>query len=481
MLDVPNLFALLELVQQEGDAEKTIDLAISLYQLLQFAGKPRLLERVGQVRDDTSAAMGNVWNHAQFLATGTRIEQHLASGRLREALEGAQILIQRSTEAGEQAYPGADRDAAMAHLTLASVLKESGNSEQALPLLDEARLRFETIGDERMASVCVGELGECLDRLKRFDKAATAYEERIRRGEQLGDYRGVAVAKANLGTTRLNQGRLVEALAAYEEARQRFMPMDEPKSVSTLWHQTGMVYSSMGQAEAAEDAYRKSLGIDVRLGHVAGQARTLTQLGNLYNKVLDRIEESISFYRQAADKYSDIRDAASEAQARSGLAIALLRLGRTDEARKEIQHSIKCAESFGNATEPWKFWAIYSIIEMAAGNRAAAMETKRKGIAYYLDYRRDGGENHNPIGRLSLAVTQSLLANDAVTAASFLQQLAEGPNATGSLVSYVRALQAIVAGSRDRSIADDPDLDFGMAAEILFLIETLENHNLHGN
>ena len=36
------------------------------------------------------------------------------------------------------------------------------------------------------------------------------------------------------------------------------------------------------------------------------------------------------------------------------------------------------------------------------------------------------------------------------------------------------ALQAIVAGSRDRTLADAPDLHYTMAAEILFLIETLE-------
>jgi hypothetical protein len=33
-----------------------------------------------------------------------------------------------------------------------------------------------------------------------------------------------------------------------------------------------------------------------------------------------------------------------------------------------------------------------------------------------------------------------------------------------------------VAGSRDRNLADAADLNYGMAAEILLLIETLENH-----
>ena len=38
----------------------------------------------------------------------------------------------------------------------------------------------------------------------------------------------------------------------------------------------------------------------------------------------------------------------------------------------------------------------------------------------------------------------------------------------------IHALQAITAGSRDRSLADAPDLSPTMAAEVLLLIETLE-------
>jgi TIR domain len=37
-----------------------------------------------------------------------------------------------------------------------------------------------------------------------------------------------------------------------------------------------------------------------------------------------------------------------------------------------------------------------------------------------------------------------------------------------------QSLQAIVAGSRDRTLADAPDLEYSMSAEILFLLETLE-------
>jgi len=72
-------------------------------------------------------------------------------------------------------------------------------------------------------------------------------------------------------------------------------------------------------------------------------------------------------------------------------------------------------------------------------------------------------------------VAQALLADDPATATSGLQQLAARPDFAWQR-SFIQAIQAIVAGSRDRALADAPELNFMMAAEILFLIETLEKH-----
>jgi len=479
-LELPNLFALLDLVQAAGAAATTIDLTTWLYSLVQVLGKPRLLARLGQVRDAAAASLGEAWNHARFAATRTRIEQQLAGGRLREALDGAQALLRRVRAAGEQAYRDADYDLAYACWLRARVLQTAGGSEPALPLLDEARQRFEAVekrepgcGAARMASVCIAESAACLLYLGRLDEAAAAYEENIRRAEQLADDRQVAVGKGQLGTVRLQQRRYAEALAAYEEARQRFTQLDEPGTVAVIWHQTGMVYQAAGDPEAAEDAYRKSLAIEVRLGDVAGQALTLIQLGNLYKDVLDRQEEAAAFYRQAADKYVEIGNAAGEGRARNNLGDTLRKLRRLDEARREIRRAIECKAPFGHASEPWTSWAILAAIETDAGNAAAAAEAQRQAIAYYLAYRRDGGENHDAPGRISLAVTQALRAGKPAEAASLLRKEAARYEAAG-FGGFIRALQAIVAGSRDRALAAAPDLDYGMAAEILFLIETLE-------
>ncbi len=81
-------------------------------------------------------------------------------------------------------------------------------------------------------------------------------------------------------------------------------------------------------------------------------------------------------------------------------------------------------------------------------------------------------ENHSGSGRLCLEVTTHLLDGNTGDATSLLQQLAADPKAA-HLRNFV-SLQAIVAGSRDRSLASEPELHYTMAAEILLLIERLE-------
>ena len=103
---------------------------------------------------------------------------------------------------------------------------------------------------------------------------------------------------------------------------------------------------------------------------------------------------------------------------------------------KELRHALKLREQrgvaqFGHASEPWTSWAFLAAIETDAGNAAAAAKAKGKAIAWYLAYRRDGGENHDGPGRLSLAVTQALRSGKSAEVANLLQPRAADPEARG--------------------------------------------------
>jgi tetratricopeptide (TPR) repeat protein len=480
LLELANLFALLDRSQAVADPETTIDRATSLYSLLQVLGKPRLLERVARVREAAAAALGEGPSHARFLASRSRIQQQLAAGQLREASAGAQQLLQQAQAAGEAAYAGADYDLAWALFLLGRVLRKGGGAQQALPLLQEAGWRFEAfankrpdVGAEGMASTCLTEQGDCLRDLGRYDAAAAAYEEAIRRAEQRGNLRDVAVGKGQLATVRLQQQRYAEALEAYQEARDTFSRLNEPGTVAIVWHQIGMVHAEAGQPDAAEEAYNQSLAIQMRLGDQAGQASTLGQLGNLYNDVLERPEEAVAFYQRAVEIHGAIGDTLGEGRQWNNLADSLSKLQRLEEARQAIHRAIESKAQFGHAALPWNSWDILTAIETAAGNSAAATDARHQALAAFLAYRRDGGENQTGSGRLALSVRQALDSGGLAKVASSLQQLAADPQAA-SMLPFLMVLQAINAGSRDRTLAEDPGLGYREAAEVLLLIEALE-------
>jgi tetratricopeptide (TPR) repeat protein len=480
LLELPNLLALLDRSKSVADPETMIDRATSLYSLLRNLGKPQLLDRVARVREAAAAALGEDFSHARFQASRTRIEQQLAAGQLREALAGAQQLLQQAQAAGEEAYAEAEYDLAVAFFLLGRVLKRGGGALQAMPLLQEAGRRFEDIvhkrpgvGAEAMASACLTEQGDCLIDLGRYDAAAAAYEEAIRRGEQQRDLRNVAVGKGQLGTVRLQQKRYAEALEAHQQARDTFSRLNEPGTVAVAWHQIGMVHDEAGQPEAAEEAYNQSLAIKMRLGDQPGQAITLVQLGILYSAVLQRPEEAVAFYRRAAEIYGEIGDSAKEGATQNNLANTFCTIQRFEEARKAIRRAIDCKAPFGHAASPWTSWGTLTNIETAAGNSAAAADARNQAIATFLAYRRDGGENQSGSGRLALAIHQALASGNPAEAASLLQQLAADPDFSNQL-PFLTALQAITAGSRDRCLAEDPALDYDEAAEVLLLIEALE-------
>jgi tetratricopeptide (TPR) repeat protein len=224
-----------------------------------------------------------------------------------------------------------------------------------------------------------------------------------------------------------------------------------------------MVHQDARQYEAAERAYQQSLRINVQTGNRAGEALTLGQLGNLYATV-GRSEDAVRFYRQAADVFVDLRDPRNEGAVRNNAAIELIRLGQFDDARLELERAITCKKPFGHAAEPWKTFDNLRQLEQALGNDAAAAEARRRAMEAYLAYRRAGGFSQTPVGELF-----ALIASDPAAARDQLPAMRQLPG----LSTVLSALEAILAGSRDPALAEDPNLPYREAAELLLLIEAL--------
>ena len=192
---------------------------------------------------------------------------------------------------------------------------------------------------------------------------------------------------------------------------------------------------------------------------------------------MGRLEDAVRFYREAATIYADpeIGDLLREGRQHNNAADSLQKLGRLDEARREVERAIVCKQPFGHAAEPWTTFGILSEIERDAGRPEAAFEARRRAIEAYLAYRRDGGENQSGRGTAQLcdgllgAVKEGQLAEFGAA----LDQLDGESDKPAYLRPVLVALRAILAGNRDPALADDPALDYDDAAEILLLLERL--------
>jgi len=357
------------------------------------------------------------------------------------------------------------------------VVKNIGAAEAALQPLAEARRRFQALADagdtsaERMASVAIGESGSCLINLGRLDEATVAHEEAIRRAEKLGDKRGMAVKKGELGTVRILQRRYAEALNIYAETRDMFESLGEPSSVATAWHQIGIVHREARQFEQAERAYRQALAIKVQQKDLAGEANSLSELGILYDN-MGRLEGAVIFHRQAADINFKQQNPLTEGKSRSNLAITLIKLQRYDEARRELQRALECKQPYGHTAEPWKTWGILQDLEQATGNPQAAVQARRQAVQSYVAYRRAGGENQNPSAKLCAMVAQAIQQGQIAEAEQYLAEYLEA-DAEPWARALIPRLQAILHGARDPALAEDPELAYTDAVELVLLLEGL--------
>jgi RNA polymerase sigma factor (sigma-70 family) len=476
-LDFTNLLAFVEIERRGAGPGRALDPIDSLTTLVRPLGRRRVLGRLEAWREELSGGLAE-WSHARYLAESGRIEGLLDAGRAGEAARLAETVLSALEALPGGAFPELGYDRAVVRAYLGRCLQLSGASEPALAAIERARGDFEALargGDQdavRMASVALTEAADCLQDLGRYDEAAATYREAIQRDRARGAERDVAVGEFQLGAVLYRKGKLPEALTAYEMAREAFARLGEPRNVATAWNQIAMVSDEAREYDAAERAYEESLKIMVAERDRAGEAMTLGNIAILYAS-MGRLEDAVTVGRRSVEIDRDLGDARGEARNTNNLAEFLCRLGRFADAREAIGRAIELDSTLGLGAEPWKDWAILADIEETAGDFAARSAARAQARELYLAYRRQGGENLSGGGRLASQVRESLRAGAPEQAAMTLAALAADPEAPPALLALTRALECVLAGDRDPALAEDPELDYRDAVEVVLLLEEL--------
>lgn len=488
LLALPDWLAMLDAVERGAPPAEVVEVANLLIALLRPLRRPGLLAQLLLRRD---AAQGRSrppaasqaqsaplsppgpWDAARLGAERARIEGLLGGGRGAEALDAARGLLERVREAGAPAEAGVEL--ARACLLGARAARTLQRTAEGLPLLEEACARLDAApSDHRLAAACWAERAEGQRELGRLDEAAQAYRSFIQAAQAAGDLRQAAIGQGQLGNLCLQQERWAEALAALDAARRGFEQLGDARAVAAVCYQAGLVQLKAGRLAQADAAWREALERQTRLHDALGQALTLNQLGVLYDEHLGRAEDALGCFSQGAQCAGHAGNPAVLSLLRGNAADCLRRLGRLDAARSEAWAALKDALKVGSAAQPWARWALLGSIEQAAGDVGAAERARREAASAYLAWRRAGGEAGEGNGQLGAAVGQALRAGDRAQAEAVLQELAADPRLPAEDRVYVRMLQVIVSGSRDRTLADTPGLHYTAAAEVVLLLEELE-------
>lgn len=479
LLELPNLLALLTALPQLSDAEQTAVIAGCIEQLFADLRQPQALALAVNVRREAATNI-SVWGPIQFENKRLDIERFLQQSDFLTAHQQAEFLLEHALQAGSTAYQGADYDIALAYLLLGTALNRGGYAEAALDWLKHAQQSIQALvsyGNKstiRLESATLDEQGTCLRKIGRLEAASDIYQQAINLSEKVDDIRSIAITKDHLATVRLNQSKFKDALAICEEVRDIFSQLREPKALAGSWHLTGSVYREMEKFELAEKAFQNALNIN-SMDNAVGEADCLSGLGLLYT-LWGKLERAAVFYRHAADIYTQLGDKRYEATARNNLANSLIQLQRYEEARNECQRAIECKKAFGHSAEPWKTWSILHNLEKACNDSTAAHAAKQQAIHCYCAYRRDGGENMNENRQLYEAVLQATRENNCEKLQKDLSEiegLGDMRNMPGYLNHVIPKLIAILQGERNSALADDPELDYDDAAELLLLLEAL--------
>ncbi len=465
-----NLLAMLAQLEKQAEPEQIVNAAQRIESLFANLGRSQVVLFAQKTREKSAVKM-SAWNHAQFQHKDAAVNRFLEQGNLNAAYQLAKDTLEQCERAGKEAYPESAYDCAMVHFMLGRVLSTGGQPEKALPYLEESRQRFSNLtgtGSDaaaRMASKCLTEIGDCFLALGQYDAAAKQYEMNIETAEKLSDSRQVAVGKGQLATARMYQKDYTEALRLYAEAKDIFERYREPGHVAIAWHQIGRVHQEAKNYPAAEKAYQESLAIEVREKNKVGEASSLGQLGNFYQKI-GRLEDAVRMFERAVAIAVEMKDLQKEGTRRSNLADTLLKLHRSAEARIQLLRAIECKSQFGHAALPWTTWIILYDLEIAEGNLPAAAAARQKAMQAYAAYRKDGGESQGNQFNFIMATAQALQSGEEVKELSEYLQSTLEPGDPTHYVALINALLALLRGSRDSALADDPELDYRDAVDL---------------
>jgi len=185
-----------------------------------------------------------------------------------------------------------------------------------------------------------------------WDAAIESYRQALTLFRAVGDRLGEANTLQAIGDVHNFRKDMDAALDTYQQALTLFRAVGDRLGEANTLQAIGQVHNFRKDMDAALDTYQQALTLFRAVGSRLGEANVYRELGRIEMQ-RDQQEEGLGFFNQAAALHSAIGDGYSEAGDRFYRADALLALGRTAEARADLEFALHVFTALGLPYADW--------------------------------------------------------------------------------------------------------------------------------
>ncbi|WP_229075084.1 helix-turn-helix domain-containing protein [Actinoplanes sp. DH11] len=243
-------------------------------------------------------------------------------------------LQQRAAEAA--AALGETRHAERARLELAIALRNHGDYDAALTVLDDLPSDVDSLLERGTVRMLLGG----------YDQARADYQAALGLARAAGDEHDVANALLELGTLHYLLDHYDEAVALLSEARTHYERLGDEPGLASVLRNLGNTWYFMDRYAEAIDALERARDLGRELDLPLVEAQATTKLGSVL-RLMGRHEDALRRLDEARELTRRLADRSLEAEILIDTGAALRELGHIDESETAFAESIELYDQIG--------------------------------------------------------------------------------------------------------------------------------------
>jgi|GEM_PF-1511558 len=264
-------------------------------------------------------------------------------------------------------------------LLYGDVLRQWGELERAMPLLEKARLSFARVGDTAREGRALTLLAACFGLQGQLNAMQESIEQALAKVSS-ADPATMALARIVQGNGAILGGQPIEqAIGHFEESLRLSRLAGDRYGEARALHNLGVAHTKLGQFAEAMARYDEGIALSAFSGGIPHFWMTPINrcLLLLY---LGRADEAREDAQAVVEKTRHLRYAREEGDALAALAQADVQLGRFDEATESLRMAEGVAERTGYGTLGVMVHHVRSYLAFAQGRFAEALDQEDRAL-----------------------------------------------------------------------------------------------------